>query len=62
LHGKIAAATAIHSRHIWWAIAAVVHCHVDDVAATLEKVMAMGAKEYERLTKRVMKQDSPPLQ
>jgi predicted enzyme related to lactoylglutathione lyase len=30
----------------------VVYWHVDDVAATLEKVMAMGAKEYEPLTKR----------
>ncbi len=26
--------------------------HVDDVAATLEKVVAMGAKEYEPLTNR----------
>jgi len=31
---------------------AVVFWHVDDVAATLEKVTAMGAKEYEPLTKR----------
>jgi predicted enzyme related to lactoylglutathione lyase len=31
---------------------AVVYWHVDDVAATLEKVMAVGAKEYEPLTKR----------
>ena len=31
---------------------AVVYWHVDDVAATLEKVMAMGAKEYEPLTNR----------
>lgn len=31
---------------------AVVYWHVDDVAATLEKVTAMGAKEYEPLTKR----------
>jgi predicted enzyme related to lactoylglutathione lyase len=31
---------------------AVVYWHVDDVAATLEKLMAMGAKEYEPLTKR----------
>lgn len=31
---------------------AVVYWHVDDIAATLEKVMAMGAKEYEPLTKR----------
>jgi predicted enzyme related to lactoylglutathione lyase len=31
---------------------AVVHWHVDDVASTLEKVTAMGAKEYESLTKR----------
>ena len=31
---------------------AVVYWHVDDVAATLEKVKAMGAKEYEPLTKR----------
>ncbi|MEW5957592.1 MAG: VOC family protein [Chloroflexota bacterium] len=30
----------------------VVYWHVDDVAATLEKVMAMGATEYEPLTKR----------
>ena len=31
---------------------AVVYWHVDDVASTLEKVTAMGAKEYEPLTKR----------
>jgi predicted enzyme related to lactoylglutathione lyase len=31
---------------------AVVFWHVDDVAAALEKVMAMGAKEYEPLTTR----------
>jgi predicted enzyme related to lactoylglutathione lyase len=31
---------------------AVVYWHVDDVAATLKKVKAMGAKEYEPLTKR----------
>jgi predicted enzyme related to lactoylglutathione lyase len=30
---------------------AVVYWHVDDVAATLEKVTAMGAKEYQPLTK-----------
>jgi predicted enzyme related to lactoylglutathione lyase len=30
---------------------AVAYWHVDDVAATLEKVTAMGAKEYEPLTK-----------
>ena len=30
----------------------VVYWHVDDVASTLEKVTAMGAKEYEPLTKR----------
>jgi predicted enzyme related to lactoylglutathione lyase len=30
----------------------VVYWHVDDVAATLEKVKAMGAKEYEPLMKR----------
>ncbi len=29
---------------------AVVFWHVDDVAATLEKVVSMGAKEYEPLT------------
>jgi predicted enzyme related to lactoylglutathione lyase len=29
---------------------AIVYWHVDDVAATLEKVTAMGAKEYEPLT------------
>ncbi len=32
--------------------AAVVYWHVDDVAATLEKVKAMSAKEYEPLMKR----------
>jgi predicted enzyme related to lactoylglutathione lyase len=31
---------------------AVVYWHVDDVTATLEKLKAMGAKEYEPLTKR----------
>jgi predicted enzyme related to lactoylglutathione lyase len=31
---------------------ALVYWHVDDVAATLEKVKAMGAKEYEPLMKR----------
>ena len=31
---------------------AVVYWHVDDVASTLEKLKAMGAKEYEPLTKR----------
>ena len=31
---------------------AVVFWHVDDVAATLEKLKAMGAKEYEPLTNR----------
>jgi predicted enzyme related to lactoylglutathione lyase len=31
---------------------AVVYWHVDDIAAALEKVMAMGATEYELLTKR----------
>ena len=31
---------------------AVVYWHVEDIAATLEKVMAMGATEYEPLTKR----------
>jgi predicted enzyme related to lactoylglutathione lyase len=31
---------------------AVVYWHVDDIAATLEKVTAMGATEYEPLTKR----------
>lgn len=30
----------------------VVYWHVDDVAAALEKVTAMGAKEYEPLTNR----------
>jgi predicted enzyme related to lactoylglutathione lyase len=30
----------------------VVYWHVDDVAATLEKLMAMGAREYEPLTNR----------
>jgi len=30
----------------------VVYWHVDDVAATLEKLKAMGAREYEPLTKR----------
>jgi predicted enzyme related to lactoylglutathione lyase len=31
---------------------AVVYWHIDDVAAILEKAKAMGAKEYEPLTKR----------
>jgi predicted enzyme related to lactoylglutathione lyase len=31
---------------------AVVYWHVDDVAATLEKLKSMGAKEYEPLTNR----------
>ena len=31
---------------------AVVYWHVDDMTATLEKLKAMGAKEYEPLTKR----------
>jgi predicted enzyme related to lactoylglutathione lyase len=31
---------------------AIVYWHVDDIAATLEKVMALGATEYEPLTKR----------
>ena len=31
---------------------AIVYWHVDDMAATLEKVTAMGAKEYEPLTNR----------
>jgi predicted enzyme related to lactoylglutathione lyase len=31
---------------------AVVYWHVDDVAATLEKLKAMGAKEYEPITPR----------
>ena len=31
---------------------AVVYWHVDDVAATLEKITAMGAEEYEPLTSR----------
>jgi predicted enzyme related to lactoylglutathione lyase len=31
---------------------AVVYWHVDDVAATLEKLTAMGAKEFEPLTNR----------
>lgn len=31
---------------------AIVYWHVDDVAATFEKVIAMGAKEYEALTTR----------
>jgi predicted enzyme related to lactoylglutathione lyase len=30
----------------------VVYWHVDDVAATLERLLAMGAKEYEPLTPR----------
>ena len=31
---------------------AVLYWHVDDVAATLEKLLSMGAKEYEALTRR----------
>jgi predicted enzyme related to lactoylglutathione lyase len=31
---------------------AVVYWHVDDVPATLEKLLSMGAKEYEPLTNR----------
>jgi predicted enzyme related to lactoylglutathione lyase len=31
---------------------AIVYWHVDDVAATLEKLLSMGAKEYEALTRR----------
>jgi predicted enzyme related to lactoylglutathione lyase len=31
---------------------AVVYWHVDDLAAALEKLIAMGAKEYEPITKR----------
>jgi predicted enzyme related to lactoylglutathione lyase len=31
---------------------AIVYWHVDNVAATLEKLKDMGAKEYEPLTKR----------
>src|SRR5256885_17116837 len=31
---------------------AVVYWHVDDVTATLEKLLSMGAKEYEPLTQR----------
>src|ERR671927_102741 len=31
---------------------AIVYWHVDEVATTLEKVIAMGAKEYEPLTTR----------
>jgi predicted enzyme related to lactoylglutathione lyase len=31
---------------------AIVYWHVDDVAATLEKLLSMGAKEYEPLTRR----------
>lgn len=30
----------------------VVYWHVDDVAATFEKLLSMGAKEYEALTQR----------
>jgi predicted enzyme related to lactoylglutathione lyase len=30
----------------------VVYLHVDDIAAALERVIAMGAKEYQPLTKR----------
>jgi predicted enzyme related to lactoylglutathione lyase len=31
---------------------AVMYWHVDDVAATMEKLMSMGAKEYQALTDR----------
>ncbi len=31
---------------------AVLYWHVDDVASTLEKLLSMGAKEYEALTHR----------
>ena len=31
---------------------AIVYWHVDDVAATLEKLLSMGATEYEALTRR----------
>jgi predicted enzyme related to lactoylglutathione lyase len=31
---------------------AIVYWHVDDVAATLEKLLALGATEYEPLTRR----------
>ena len=31
---------------------AIIYWHVDDVAATLEKLIAMGATEYEPLTQR----------
>jgi predicted enzyme related to lactoylglutathione lyase len=31
---------------------AVMYWHVDDVTATLEKLLSMGAKEYEALTER----------
>jgi predicted enzyme related to lactoylglutathione lyase len=31
---------------------AILYWHVDDVAATLEKLLSMGAKEYEPLTRR----------
>ena len=31
---------------------AMLYWHVDDVAATLEKLVSMGAKEYEALTRR----------
>ncbi len=31
---------------------AIVYWHVDDVPVTLEKLMSMGAKEYEALTER----------
>lgn len=31
---------------------AVLHWHVDDVEAVLERLLAMGAKEYQPLTKR----------
>ncbi len=31
---------------------AILYWHVDDVAATLERLLSMGAKEYEPLTRR----------
>lgn len=31
---------------------AVMHWHVDDVAATFERLLSMGAKEYQPVTKR----------
>ncbi|MGW2817904.1 VOC family protein [Streptomyces sp. NPDC001415] len=35
-----------------WQGGAVVYWHVDDVSAALEKLLAMGAKEYQPLTDR----------